>query len=83
MAADVIHLATGKPYIVPEEPDPNVSAFIAAIQAACKEHGLPLVVLDIPGGFNALNGADFVNIEIVGAPEVRRRRGVSPTGFSA
>jgi hypothetical protein len=79
---NVVSIRTGKPYIQSEDADPNVAAFIAAIQAACKEHGLPLVRLDVPGGWNALNGADYVNIEIVGAPEVRRRRGLS-SGYSA
>jgi hypothetical protein len=73
---------TGKPFVQPADADPNVAAFIAAIQAACREHGLPLVMLEIPGGFSALNGADYVNIEIVGAPEVRRRKALG-VGFSA
>ena len=82
MSDNVVSIVTGKPYIQSEDADPNVAAFIAAIQAACKGHGLPLVMLQIPGGFNALNGADFVNIDIIGAPEVRRRNALG-MGFSA
>ena len=76
MSDNVVSILSGKPYIQPEPPTETVAAFVAAIWAAAREHGIPLTIFSVPGDYNVINNAQSVMVELVGDAEIRRRMAI-------